>query len=108
MDGDDSIEDPAVDMAGGADSPVGTSPLHRITPEDGERAPLLAGKGGSSVGGAVQVSATSASGGATARSSTAQDLLKSSIAVGIWYTSNIGCVLLRCAAHHLPPQLHRE
>lgn len=76
--------------------------------EDGARSPLLTvkgsggGNGGSSgSNGASQASATLASGGATQRSSTAQDLLKSSIAVGVWYTSNIGCVLPLYRAQHL-------
>ena len=83
-----------------------------ITPvaEDAARSPLLAVKGSgggnggssSSSNGASQTSTVSASGGVIQRSSTAQDLLKSSIAVGVWYTSNIGDALQLCRAQHLP------
>ena len=60
--------------------------------EDSARSPLLPTKGGngSNNNSASQVSAVAANGGSVQRSSTAQDLLKSSLAVAVWYTSNIG------------------
>ena len=100
---------------GATDSPGGMSPaVDSVEP----RTPLLpaksAGSGGKIVPGStggssvIQVNANAASAALTQRLSTARDLLKSAVAVGVWYTSNIGSALLpRCApARHASAPHH--